>query len=262
MGTQQGMGWRAASVCLVALTLGPALGWSVVHSAEGGAAEAVATAIEVEKTLLEEDLVSYEELARRRSEAAARLTQLYQSLDATMKQREAGVAERLNQLQHELERAEIDRGGQLNSERVLLDRVRDRLRRIALLEEELGKLQGRQEKEVAGALSGSWDLVLLPLQQRGSCVLEQKGTLVNGIYELEGGWTGSLQGTLINRKVFLHRIDSKLGKSMELQGYLSADGKSIRGTWLNYELAGAEGSTGHWSAQRRTSQPAAPVRSQ
>jgi hypothetical protein len=55
--------------------------------------------------------------------------------------------------------------------------------------------------------------------------------------------------------VYLVRIDTQLGKIMELEGFLSADGKQMRGTWLNYELAGAEGSTGHWSATRRPSQP-------
>ena len=38
---------------------------------------------------------------------------------------------------------------------------------------------------------------------------------------------------------------------MEFEGYLSSDGGSIRGSWLSYELAGSEGSTGQWSATRR-----------
>ena len=77
------------------------------------------------------------------------------------------------------------------------------------------------------------------------------GAVINGTYELEGGWTGSLQGTLVNRKIFLVRIDSKLGKSMELEGYLSSDGERSRGSWLNYELAGSEGATGQWTAERQ-----------
>ncbi|HXV75742.1 MAG TPA: hypothetical protein VD788_05430, partial [Candidatus Polarisedimenticolaceae bacterium] len=61
----------------------------------------------------------------------------------------------------------------------------------------------------------------------------------------------SLQGTLVKRKVYLVRIDSELGKSMELEGFLSTDGSTIKGSWLNFELAGAEGSTGQWSATKR-----------
>ena len=93
------------------------------------------------------------------------------------------------------------------------------------------------------------------LNQRGLFVLRQAGTLVSGTYELDGGWTGSLQGTLVNRKVFLVRIDSKLGRMMELEGFLSGEETLIRGTWLNYELAGAEGASGHWSARKRDSEP-------
>jgi hypothetical protein len=139
-------------------------------------------------------------------------------------------------------------------ERVLVDRIRDRLRRVALLEQQLLELQDR-EGQAAGALSGVWDLVLLPINQRGSCVLRQVGTLVNGTYRFDGGFTGSLQGTLVNRKVFLVRIDSKLGRSMELEGHLATDGTRITGSWLNYELAGGDGATGQWTAVRRVVEP-------
>ena len=57
------------------------------------------------------------------------------------------------------------------------------------------------------------------------------------------------------RKVFLVRIDSKLGRMMELEGFLSGEETVIRGTWLNYELAGGEGASGHWSARKRDSAP-------
>jgi len=91
---------------------------------------------------------------------------------------------------------------------------------------------------------------LLPAQQQGIFTLTQTGTLVNGTYTLEGGWEGSLQGTLINRKIFLVRIDSRKGRMMELEGYLAADEISIRGTWLSYEVLGGDGSRGQWSADK------------
>jgi len=95
----------------------------------------------------------------------------------------------------------------------------------------------------------------MPIEQRGSCVLRQTGAVVSGTYRLQGGYSGSLQGTLVNRQVYLVRIDSQLGKMMELEGFLSSDGKQIRGTWLNYELAGADGARGHWSATLREPEP-------
>jgi hypothetical protein len=91
----------------------------------------------------------------------------------------------------------------------------------------------------------------MPLQHRGTFNLRQSGAIISGTYRLDGGWSGSLQGTLVNRKVYLVRIDSKLGKSMELEGVLSSDGETIRGTWLNYELGAGDGSSGQWAANKQ-----------
>jgi hypothetical protein len=51
--------------------------------------------------------------------------------------------------------------------------------------------------------------------------------------------------------VHLIRIDSKLGRSMEFEGFLSTDGDAIRGTWESYELSGDVQPSGQWSAVRR-----------
>jgi hypothetical protein len=48
------------------------------------------------------------------------------------------------------------------------------------------------------------------------------------------------------------RIDSKLGRSMEFEGFLGADGDVVRGTWLNYDLGAEGGAEGEWSARRVT----------
>jgi hypothetical protein len=94
----------------------------------------------------------------------------------------------------------------------------------------------------------------MPAEHRGTFDLKQTGTLVTGVYRMEGGFDGSVEGTLINRKVFLVRIDSQLGKSMELEGSLTSDGKQIRGSWLRYELAGGKGGSGQWSARKRVNE--------
>ena len=60
----------------------------------------------------------------------------------------------------------------------------------------------------------------------------------------------SLQGTLVNRKVYLIRIDSQLGRSMEMEGVLSVEGDRIRGSWLNYDLSAEGGAEGQWTASR------------
>ena len=90
----------------------------------------------------------------------------------------------------------------------------------------------------------------MPGMTRGVFVLKQTGTIVSGQYQLEGGWKGSLQGTLVDGKIYLQRIDSKLGRSSELEGFLSGDGGAIRGTWRNYTVNDGTVASGAWTASR------------
>jgi len=191
-----------------------------------------------------------EKLAARRAAIDGNVELLHESLDAAVREEEVPDPQRLIQLAGQLESAEADRVALLAVERMLVDRIGQHLQRLELIERQIDGLEAPEENE--GTLTGAWDLVLMPARQRGTALLRQTGALVNGTYRLEGGWSGSLQGTLVNRKVFLVRIDSKLGKSMELEGYLSDDGKRIRGTWLDYELAGGVGATGQWTALRQS----------
>lgn len=212
---------------------------------------AVNATLDVELALLEEDTRRYGELAARRTRAMERLAELYRSLDSAVLRDDPGAADLVVELMDQIEQGERDRTAMITAERVLVDRIGERLRRIGLLEERIAALQARAEN-VGGALTGQWDVALLPIDVEGVFLISQQGTLVSGTYRLDGGWTGSLQGTLVNRKVYLVRIDSKLGRSMEFEGYLSSDGTRIRGTWLDYEIAGERGSSGQWSAVRRS----------
>jgi len=239
---------------LVLAAAGGAAAQEQVSAPEGGAAAAVAAEIEVERTLLTEDLDRYDRLVRKRDLTLSRLGEIYRTLDAAVRSGVGATPEQMDALLEQLGRAEAERDELLTQGTALVEQIRERRRRVVLLLEQMELLEGRERQE-AGALTGTWDVVLLPLEQRGLFVLRQTGTLVSGTYELDGGWTGSLQGTLVNRKVFLVRIDSKLGRMMELEGFLSGEQDLIRGTWLNYELAGGEGANGHWSAQKRGSEP-------
>ena len=234
------------------------LAGSAVSAQVEGAVQAVNVDIEVEGALLDEDLRRYDQLAGQRREAMNRLTSLYQSLDAAVQSADPSAPGRLGLLMEQIQRVEGERAALLASARLLVERIDGRLRRVVLLERQLESLKGRRVEQQAGTLSGTWSLVLLPNEQRGRCTLEQTGAVINGTYQLEGGWTGSLQGTLVKRKVFLMRIDSRLGKMMEFEGFLSADGQQIRGSWLNYELAGQQGAAGQWSARRVSEAPTGP----
>ncbi len=239
------------------MTLGATASWAadaLAPSVAPGAAEAVGATLEVERMLLKEDLARHDRIAADRAKSTARLADLYASLDAALKRDDAGAPQALEDVMAGVEDAERERTQLLAQEREVVDRIRERLRRIDLLEERFSSLQAKAT-EAAGPLTGTWDIVLLPLNQRGTFVLTQNGTLVSGTYTLEGDWTGSLQGTLVNKKVYLQRIDSKLGRSAELEGFLSTDGTQIRGTWFSYEVSGASGSNGQWSAVRRPQAP-------
>jgi len=51
--------------------------------------------------------------------------------------------------------------------------------------------------------------------------------------------------------VLLHRIDSKLGRSSDLEGALAPDGRTLRGTWQNFILSGGEPTSGQWVAKKK-----------
>jgi hypothetical protein len=221
---------------------------------ENGALVALSSGLEIEQTLLNEDLERHTALSVRRAQLNDRLAELYRSLDSALRAERSEISGRGASLLGDIDRVEAQRKEHLIGERTLVERIHERKRRIVLIEAQIALL-ATHRAELAGALTGTWDVVLLPSDQRGVLQLRQNGTLISGTYRLAGGWTGSLQGTLIERKVYLVRIDSKLGRSMELEGVLSSDGDLIRGSWLNYELAGSAGGNGDWSARRRIESP-------
>jgi len=243
--------WTLAAVTLL-LVASSSAAQEPEAADDSPAVVAVESDLMIEQTLLDEDLDSYRALAAERDRLDARIAELQGTLDAAIDTASGTEgAERVATLVETLERSRADRDERDAAIARLALRIVERRRRVALLERRRDELASRKE-EVSGELTGTWDVVLLPADQRGTCRLEQDGTLVSGTYRLEGGLSGSFQGTLVNRKVVLERIDSRLGRTMRLEGRLSTDGTQIRGTWLDYELAGGEGATGHWSARRRS----------
>ena len=205
--------------------------------------------MEVEQTLLTEDLQKMRVLSSDQTQVDLQLRTMYRTLAAIL-----GTSGDQNVVQAELifkqiEGAEATRRQIFDSQKTLVGRIIDRKRKLELMDEQLGDA-GRREAADSGPLTAAWRVVLMPREQNGVFNLTQTGTLVSGTYTLAGGWSGSLQGTLVNRKVYLVRIDSKLGRSMEFEGAISGDGGTISGTWLNYDLGGEGGAQGQWSATR------------
>jgi len=223
--------------------------WAAESSRAPDAVDAFIAIIDVERTLLDEDMVRHQRLAQQRGLTFNRLQELYVALDAAIQRKDAATMETLV---FQVEATERERAEQIGFERLVVERIRDRLRRIVVLEERLEGLDVAVETAV-GPLEGRWDVSMLPISQKGVFNLKQDGTIVSGTYRLEGGWTGSLTGTLVERKVHLVRIDSKLGRSMEFEGFLANDGDTIRGTWQSYDLSTDLQPSGQWSAVRRDS---------
>lgn len=134
--------------------------------------------------------------------------------------------------------------------RRLRTEMKVRRERLGLLAQRIDALEASIPSQ-REAVTGVWDLTMLPGGERGVFALFQSGTIVKGQYVLDGPFNGSLDGTLIDRKIMLHRIDSRLGRSMDFSGFLSADGEMIRGSWENYDLSDGQARTGSWSARRR-----------
>src|SRR3979409_1989048 len=121
------------------------------------------------------------------------------------------------------------------------DRVVERRRSIALLEAELAT------KKAPDALSGHWTILLDPGEQKGVFRMTLDGTIVAGEYSLEGGYSGSLRGTLVNDRLKIERVDSKLGFSAVYYGRLARDGRSITGTWQATTFGTGTPGSGRWS---------------
>lgn len=206
--------------------------------------------LEVEQKRLDDDLQRHGEVARKREEARGRLRRLYEDLDAMVEGRADSDPAQIETKEAEVALAEQQVAALTDSAREIRSNIRVAHDRIALLSDRMGRLR-RTLPSDNESLTGSWDVSYLPSGDKGAFTLRQSGTLLAGEYALEGGWRGSLQGTIVNGKVLLHRIDSKLGHSQDLEGTLSPEGRTIRGTWQNFILSGGQPATGNWVAQKK-----------
>lgn len=127
--------------------------------------------------------------------------------------------------------------------------VRENL--MAVTRAELQRLSGAtgQGRDV---ISGMWRLVTEPGGQNGLMSLQLDGTLIQGTYELEGGWTGSMRGTLVGGRVRLERIDSQMGFAAIFYGAVRMDGETIllEGKWEATQLATGLPASGGWVARK------------
>ena len=132
----------------------------------------------------------------------------------------------------------------LEKRRLLVERIVERRRSIIALEAEL------QTKKPPDAISGRWAVTLDPGAQRGVFRMTLDATIVTGDYTLDGGYTGSLRGTLVSDRLRLERVDSRLGFSTVYYGRVARDFASIAGTWEATTFGSGAASAGVWKAVR------------
>jgi hypothetical protein len=211
---------------------------------------AIDASLEVERDLLKSQQDSYRAAVIERDNASARLSLLLSEMDEMVLDAAAPGEDQLVAKEREISAAEARRFSAIQKCLELTGRIEEIQQRVAGLERKEGSLRDSLPK-ARETLSGSWRVLYMPGVNRGIFVLKQTGTILQGQYQLDGGWKGSLQGTMIDGKIYMQRIDSKLGRSSELEGYLSPDGGSIRGTWRNYNLTDGATASGSWTASRQ-----------
>ena len=207
--------------------------------------------LDLEKARLDRSLSEYAVTETRREEIRDRLTLLYQKLGTVVRRGSAaGEEDNEESLAQQIDAAERQETATTELLRRLREQIADSRERMRFIQDRLAPLQKRSPDEPEG-LSGSWDVVYAPSNDRAVFSLRQSGAIIEGEYQQDGGYRGSLQGTLINSKLVLHRIDSKLGAVSDLEGQVSQDQKSIKGTWLSRLIGDGTASTGAWTGKKR-----------
>jgi hypothetical protein len=134
----------------------------------------------------------------------------------------------------------------LDRRRLVSERIVERRRNVALLAEELRSKV--RPAATADLLSGKWNVTMDPGEQRGVFHLALDNTIVSGDYTLEGGFSGSLRGTLVGDRLRMERVDSQLGFIGIFYGRLARDGSSVAGTWESTTFGVGAAGQGKWRA--------------
>jgi len=204
---------------------------------------------DIEKRLLGADLATMERVQEQLRGACDRLVRLGDDLLRAQKDAEdlGSFTARSADLRHaESEVSELVASAQqlrttIGARRGYLEQVQAEIRRM----EEA--VQANPDE-----ISGRWTVAVEPGGFTGTFDLRLDGTLVTGVYQLSGGWKGSLRGTFIGGDVHLERIDTQQGFVAVYSGRLVSreTEKRLEGTWEATNLAAGMPTSGSWLARR------------
>jgi hypothetical protein len=211
-----------------------------------GAAEAADPArseLSRERRRLAADTTRLSEISRRLEAALSNLASASRAFAEGAARADSGGDE-LSRREEAVADSEQDVRSLLEKRRLLADKILERKRSIGMLEAEL------TSRKPADAISGRWTVSIDPGDQRGVFRMTLDGTLVSGDYTLDGGYSGSLRGTLINDRLRLERVDSKLGFVAVYIGRLMRDANTLGGTWESTSFGSGGPGSGRWQAVR------------
>ncbi len=198
--------------------------------------------LRLEQRLLSLDLLAYNQARDRERAASQRVTDVLGRLDQAL----ASDAVSLGALESLQDELAVARGTAHAAEDKLntqLDKLQERLRRIALLEGDTGA-----PARAADPLTGRWRVAILPQNATATFDLRLDGTVVHGTYSIDGGSAGSFRGTLASGNLRMERIDAQGGTDSVWIGTV-ANGQ-ITGTWMSNELVTGQANRGDWTAVR------------
>ncbi|MGV8038781.1 MAG: hypothetical protein AB2L07_01395 [Thermoanaerobaculaceae bacterium] len=204
---------------------------------------------EIEKRLLANDLTALEKAQGDLSDASFRLLRLGD--DLIRAEREGEDVAGLQARSADIARAEAEVARLIGTCQMLRTAIGVRRSVLEQMQAEIKRLEeaGQASQD---ELSGRWSVAIEPGGMKGTFDLRLDGTLVTGVYQLAGGWKGSLRGTLIGEVVRLERIDTQQGFVAVYSGRLVAreGGKRIEGSWDATNLAAGMPAAGTWVARR------------
>ena len=204
---------------------------------------------EIEKRLLAADLATMERVQDQLRGACDRLVRLGDDLLRAQKDGEdlGTFTARSADLRHaEAEVSELVSSAQqlrvtVGARRAYLEQVQAEIRRME-----------EASQATPDDISGRWTVSIEPGGFTGTFDLRLDGTIVTGVYQLSGGWKGSLRGTFIGGDIRLERIDTQQGFVATYTGRLvSRDTeRRLEGGWDATNLAAGMPASGSWLARR------------
>jgi hypothetical protein len=208
--------------------------------------------VDIEKRLLSADYASLERVVSQSRGATDRMVRLAE--DLVRAEKEGETMESFAARSGDLRKAE----GEVEELTTAARQIRATIAaRRGLLQQVEAELKQLEEATPAGRddISGKWNVAIEPGGLKGTFDLLLDGTLVSGVYQLSGGWKGSLRGTLVGGNIRLERIDAQLGFAAVYTARLAVRGgeKRLEGTWDATNLVAGMPVSGTWVGRREGS---------